>query len=96
MAFSLPPFRSPPGPSARAAEDFRKYRQEPAETVVHPPQESEVTRRAAVTSQVERSDHGGHLFEATVRPTVEVVMTTYAKLGRRQMDPEWGLPLLAS
>jgi uncharacterized protein len=39
---------------------------------------------------------GGHLFEATVRPTVEVVMTTYAKFVRRQMDPEWGLPLLAS
>ena len=39
---------------------------------------------------------GGHLFEATVRPTVEVVMTTYARFVRRQMDPEWGLPLLAS
>jgi predicted DNA-binding protein with PD1-like motif len=37
---------------------------------------------------------GGHLFEATVRPTVEVFMTTYAKVVRRQMDPEWGLPLL--
>ena len=39
---------------------------------------------------------GGHLFEATVRPTVEVVLTTYAKFVRRQLDPEWGLPLLAS
>ena len=37
---------------------------------------------------------GGHLFEATVRPTVEVVVTTYAKAMRRQADPDWGLPLL--
>ncbi|HEU5193990.1 MAG TPA: PPC domain-containing DNA-binding protein [Methylomirabilota bacterium] len=39
---------------------------------------------------------GGHLFEATVRPTVEVVVTTYAKAMRRQMDSDWGLPLLAA
>jgi predicted DNA-binding protein with PD1-like motif len=37
---------------------------------------------------------GGHLFEATVRPTVELVLTTYAKTVRRQIDPESGLPLL--
>ena len=37
---------------------------------------------------------GGHLFEATVRPTVELVLTTYAKTVRRQLDPTWGLPLL--
>jgi pyruvate dehydrogenase (quinone) len=35
-----------------------------------------------------------HLFEATVRPTVEVVLTTYAKPVRRKIDPESGLPLL--
>jgi predicted DNA-binding protein with PD1-like motif len=40
------------------------------------------------------SSRGGHLFEATVRPTVEVVLTTYAKPLRRKIDPETGLPLL--
>jgi len=39
---------------------------------------------------------GGHLFEATVRPTVELVVTTYAKAMRRQIDPDWGLPLLSA
>jgi uncharacterized protein len=38
---------------------------------------------------------GGHLFEATVRPTVELVLTTYAKAVQRQIDPTWGLPLLS-
>jgi predicted DNA-binding protein with PD1-like motif len=37
---------------------------------------------------------GGHLFEATVRPTVELVLTTYPKTVRRKIDPETGLPLL--
>jgi hypothetical protein len=37
---------------------------------------------------------GGHLFEATVRPTVEVVLTAYPKPVRRKIDPETGLPLL--
>jgi uncharacterized protein len=40
------------------------------------------------------STRGGHLFEATVRPTVELVLTTYAKPVRRTIDPETGLPLL--
>ena len=39
---------------------------------------------------------GGHLFEATARPTAELVLTTYAKGIRRQIDPEWGLPLLTA
>ena len=37
---------------------------------------------------------GGHLFEATVRPTVELVLTAYPKPVRRKTDPETGLPLL--
>jgi uncharacterized protein len=37
---------------------------------------------------------GGHLFEASVRPTVELVLTTYAKAVQRQIDPTWGLPML--
>src|SRR5437868_4536092 len=41
------------------------------------------------------SARGGHLFEATVRPTVEVILTTYRRPVRRKIDPEWGLPLLA-
>jgi hypothetical protein len=37
---------------------------------------------------------GGHLFEATVRPTVELTLTTYPKPVRRKIDAETGLPLL--
>ena len=40
------------------------------------------------------SARGGHLFEATVRPTVELVLTAYPRPVRREIDPEWGLPLL--
>jgi predicted DNA-binding protein with PD1-like motif len=40
------------------------------------------------------SARGGHLFEATVRPTVELVLTAYPKVVRRKIDPEWGLPLI--
>jgi len=37
---------------------------------------------------------GGHLFEATVRPTVELVLTTSARPVRREIDRETHLPLL--
>jgi predicted DNA-binding protein with PD1-like motif len=40
------------------------------------------------------SARGGHLFEATVRPTVELVLTTYPRTVLRKIDPETGLPLL--
>jgi predicted DNA-binding protein with PD1-like motif len=40
------------------------------------------------------STRGGHLFEATVRPTVEVVLTAYPRPVRRKIDTETGLPLL--
>jgi uncharacterized protein len=40
------------------------------------------------------SVRGGHLFETTVRPTVELVLTAYPKPVRRKTDPEWDLPLL--
>ena len=40
------------------------------------------------------STRGGHLFEAMVRPTVELVLTTYATSVRRKIDPDTGLPLL--
>lgn len=37
---------------------------------------------------------GGHLFEALVRPTVELVLTTSPRPLRRMIDRETGLPLL--
>jgi predicted DNA-binding protein with PD1-like motif len=40
------------------------------------------------------SARGGHLFEATVRPTVELVLNTYPRPVRRKIDAETGLPLL--
>jgi len=40
------------------------------------------------------STRGGHLFEAIVRPTVELVLTTFSSSVRREIDPETGLPLL--
>jgi len=40
------------------------------------------------------SARGGHLFEAKVCPTVELVLTTYARSVRRKIDPDTGLPLL--
>ena len=41
------------------------------------------------------SARGGHLFAATVRPTVELVLTASPRPVRRKIDPETGLPLLA-
>jgi len=40
------------------------------------------------------STRGGHLFEASVRPTVEVVLTSYSKPVHRKIDADTGLPLL--
>ena len=40
------------------------------------------------------STRGGHLFEAMVRPTVELVLTTYSRSVQRRIDPDTGLPLL--
>lgn len=40
------------------------------------------------------SARGGHLFEMTVRPTVELVLTTYRKPMQRRIDAVTGLPLL--
>jgi predicted DNA-binding protein with PD1-like motif len=41
------------------------------------------------------SARGGHLVEATARPTVELVLTTSARSVRRKIDRDTGLPLLA-
>src|SRR5271167_4794363 len=40
------------------------------------------------------SARGGHLFEAVVRPTVELVLTTSPRPVRRKIDHDTGLPLL--
>ncbi len=40
------------------------------------------------------SARGGHLFEATVRPTVELVLSASPRSVRRKIDRETGLPLL--
>jgi predicted DNA-binding protein with PD1-like motif len=40
------------------------------------------------------SGRGGHLFEATVRPTVELVLTTSPRPVRRTIDQDTHLPLL--
>jgi predicted DNA-binding protein with PD1-like motif len=40
------------------------------------------------------SSRGGHLFEMTARPTVELVLNTYPAAVRRKIDPQSGLPLL--
>ena len=37
---------------------------------------------------------GGHLLEATVRPTLEVMVTESPRLIRRRTDPRTGLPLI--
>jgi predicted DNA-binding protein with PD1-like motif len=42
------------------------------------------------------SARGGHLFEATVRPTAEIMLTTFARPVRRSIDAETGLPLINS
>ena len=40
------------------------------------------------------SARGGHLFEAIVRPTVELVLTTSPRPIRREIDRATGLPLI--
>ena len=39
--------------------------------------------------------YGGHLLEAHVWPTLEVVLTQSPAHLRRKVDPETGLPLIA-
>jgi predicted DNA-binding protein with PD1-like motif len=50
----------------------------------------------AALSSRDGGTHGGHLFAAMVRPTVELVLTAYPKPLRRKIDSETGLPLLDS
>jgi predicted DNA-binding protein with PD1-like motif len=38
--------------------------------------------------------HGGHLLEARVRPTLEIILIEAPEGMRRSMDPQSGLPLI--
>jgi len=38
--------------------------------------------------------HGEHLLRATVRPTLEVILTESPVHLRRQLDPDAGIPLV--
>lgn len=48
-----------------------------------------------VVAKRDGSAWGGHLLEAHVRPTLEVVVTEVPAHLRRKTDPETGLPLLS-
>ena len=49
----------------------------------------------AVLGRSDGTTRGGHLLEANVRPTLEVVLEDSAEHLRRETDPETGLPLLS-
>jgi predicted DNA-binding protein with PD1-like motif len=48
----------------------------------------------AVVGKSDGSAHGGHLFEAWVRPTLEVVLVESPRHLRRRLDPDTGLALI--
>lgn len=47
-----------------------------------------------VVGKADGTAHGGHLLEARVRPTLEVVITESPAHLRRESDPETGLALI--
>jgi predicted DNA-binding protein with PD1-like motif len=47
-----------------------------------------------VLGKADATAHGGHLIEASVRPTLEVVVTETPRPLRRRFDPESGLALI--
>lgn len=49
----------------------------------------------AVLGRSDGATRGGHLLEANVRPTLEVVLEDSPEHLRRETDPETGLPLLS-
>jgi predicted DNA-binding protein with PD1-like motif len=49
-----------------------------------------------VVGKRDGSAHGGHLLEAHVRPTLELVLTESAAHLRKQHDPETGLALISA
>jgi|SRR5919108_5056951 predicted DNA-binding protein with PD1-like motif len=47
-----------------------------------------------VVGKSDGTAHGGHLLEARVRPTLELVVVESPEYLRRKLDPATGLPLL--
>lgn len=47
-----------------------------------------------VVAKVDGTAHGGHLLEARVRPTCEVILTESPHHLQKQVDPDSGLPLI--
>ena len=47
-----------------------------------------------VVGKADGSAHGGHLFEARVRPTLELVLVESPRYLRRRKDPRTGLALI--
>jgi uncharacterized protein len=47
-----------------------------------------------VVGRADGTAHGGHLLEAHVWPTLEVVLTEAPAHLRRELDEETGLPLI--
>jgi len=47
-----------------------------------------------VLGKSDGSAHGGHLVEAVVRPTLEIILTETPTHLKRRFDPESGLPLI--
>jgi hypothetical protein len=47
-----------------------------------------------VVGRKDGTAHGGHLLEAQVRPTLEIVLTESAQALRKTIDPESGLALI--
>jgi predicted DNA-binding protein with PD1-like motif len=48
----------------------------------------------AVVGRVDGTTRGGHLLEAWVQPTLEVMIVETSRALQRRMDPKTGLPLL--
>lgn len=47
-----------------------------------------------VVGKADGTAHGGHLLRATVRPTLEVILTESPTHLQRQLDPDAGIPLI--
>ena len=47
-----------------------------------------------VVSKADATAHGGHLLEADVRPTLEIVLTEMPRHLHRRFDPQSGLSLI--
>ena len=56
--------------------------------------EGPVVHAHVVVGKADGTAHGGHLMEARVRPTLEVILTEEPAHLRRRLDRESGLPLI--